>query len=121
MSTTVTRHTAAENVPNAQFGLKSPRRNFSMSLSCVMSFADIQQIDLLDHKKKRRTSKDSTSPSEGLGSNRVGSAPGGMGKSYTYLKRGIRRLLGINASNNTYSISGCSQPFAVLWKRQRMP
>jgi hypothetical protein len=60
-----------------------------------MSFADIQQIDLLDHKKKRQTSKDSTSSSEGLGSNRVGSAPGGMGKSYTYLKRDIRRLLGI--------------------------
>ena len=85
-----------------------------MSLSCVMSFADIQQFDLLDHKKKRQTSKDSTSPSEGLGSNRVGSAPGGMGKSYTYLERDIRRLLVISTSNNTYSISGCSQPFAVL-------
>ena len=60
----VTKNTAAENVPKAQFGLKSPRCSFLMGLSCVMSFANIQQIDLFtgpqkDHKKKRQTSKDS--------------------------------------------------------------
>ena len=48
----LTRNMAAENVPKAQFGWNSPRRNFLVSLPCVTSFADIQQIDLCTGPQK---------------------------------------------------------------------